>query len=127
MRKALKENSDPEMALLMLRATPIDHKLASTAEPLFQCKLNTNLPVYIKNTHRDRDSVVDRLQERQLNQKLNHDRSAQDLPTLYPGQHITMQDHVSDRWTCAKIQGQCPEPHTHGKGMSKEARWRLAV
>ena len=56
--------SDPDMSLLCLRATPVDHKLPSPAELLLGCPIQDNLP---RKISRDPSSeeVVSRLIERQ--------------------------------------------------------------
>ena len=43
--------TDPHLALLVLQATPIDAKLPSPAELLYQCQIRTTIPARIHNTN----------------------------------------------------------------------------
>ncbi|ESO96048.1 hypothetical protein LOTGIDRAFT_160027 [Lottia gigantea] len=73
MKKATQTKSDILMALLCLRATPIDHHLPSPAELLNKRKYRTNLP--IANTNTQDRMITERLMERQETQKKYHDRN----------------------------------------------------
>ena len=42
--------ADPQLALLVLQAIPIDAKLPSPAELLYQCQIRTTIPARIHNT-----------------------------------------------------------------------------
>ena len=42
--------TDPQLTLLVLQATPIDAKLPSPAELLYQCQILTTIPARICNT-----------------------------------------------------------------------------
>ena len=42
--------TDPQLTLLALQATPIDAKLPSPAELLYQCQIRTTIPARIHNT-----------------------------------------------------------------------------
>ncbi|CAH3194457.1 unnamed protein product, partial [Porites evermanni] len=85
--------SDPDMSLLCLRATPVDHKLPTPAELLLGRRIQDNLP---RKISRDPSS------EEQL-QKHYYDRSAKPLPELAPGQRITIQDPASLKWKPAQV------------------------
>ena len=108
--KARESQMDPDMAMLCLRTTPIDHSLPSPSELLCAWKLKANLPVNIRNPLNSRDEIQSRLQERQDVQKSYHDRHAHDLPPLMIGQPIRMQDHTSGRWNQAIVNARCYEP-----------------
>ena len=43
-------SSDPHLALLSYRATPLDSKIASPAELMYQCHLQSTLPSCLRNT-----------------------------------------------------------------------------
>lgn len=54
-KKAKRANEDVELALLFLRETPIDHKLPSLAELLFNGWVKYMLPVHTGNKALDRE------------------------------------------------------------------------
>lgn len=115
--KAKMCKSDPDLALLCARTTPIDSQLPSPAELMFSRKIVANLPVKAVPSYHiayDRDKVQQRLQERQDNQKKYHDRSgAKDLPPLMSGQTVTVQDQQSGLWSPATVLDKCPEPRSY--------------
>lgn len=110
-RKAKRANEDVELALLVLRTTPIDQKLPSPAELLFNRSVKDTLPIHTSNWAQSRDEVISRLNERQ---EAEHDRSARDLPPLYKGQQILIQDQSTNRWKPAQLQNVCEEQQDEG-------------
>ena len=78
--KARESQMDPDMVMLCLRTTPINHLLLSLSKLLYARKLKTNLPVKIRNPLNSRDEIQSRLHERQDIQKSYHNRHAHDLP-----------------------------------------------
>ena len=50
LQRAKYSGADPHLALLALRAMPIDSKLPSPAELLYQCRLRTTIPAKICNS-----------------------------------------------------------------------------
>jgi len=113
LQKALDSNADIAMSLLCLRTTPIDHTLPSPAAMLYNRRLRTNLPMTIHHRNPGRDQIQERLQERQDQQKHYHDRHVHDLPPLIPGEAVTVQNHVSKRWSPAVVKSVCPEPRSY--------------
>ena len=71
MKKARATNTDPHMALLCLRATPINSTLPSLADLLFDRPIQDNLP---KKMPKDKttEEVTSRLLQRQATQKYYH-------------------------------------------------------
>ena len=94
--------SDPDMSLLCLRATPVDHKRPSPVELLLGHPIQDNL---LRKISRDSSSeeVISRLIERQQLQKHCYDRSAKPLPELAPGQRITSQDPPLLKWKSVEV------------------------
>ena len=43
--------ANPQLALLVLHTTPVDAKLPSPAELLYQCQIRTTIPARICNTN----------------------------------------------------------------------------
>ena len=100
--KAKTTYSDPDMALLCLRTTPIDHRLPSPAELLLGRAIQDNLPRKIPRDALN-EVVAPRLEERQEMQKFYHDRSARQLPTLTPGQRVSIRDQSTLKWKPAEL------------------------
>ncbi|XP_048257540.1 uncharacterized protein K02A2.6-like [Haliotis rufescens] len=114
LQKAKLSNIDPNMAMLILRATPIDHNLPSPAELLNTRKMKSNLPMRVKNHNTMREDVRRHLEERQLQQKEHFDnRAGEELPPLIPNQPISVRDQQSGRWKNATIVGKSPEPRSY--------------
>ena len=103
LKKAKRSNSDPNIALLCLRATPIDNKLPSPAELLLGRQVQDNLPRKIQSDHTHADDVISRLKERQAQQKYYHDQHTTVLPSLVPGQQVTIQNPKTPEWKPAVV------------------------
>ena len=111
--KAKQAKADVKLALLCLRATPIDYKLQSPAELLHGRKVRSNLPIKIANKLPDRDFVYDRFKMRQDIQKSYHDRNVKELNPLVPGQHVNIQDQDTRKWSPATVIATRPEPRSY--------------
>ena len=105
MKKAKATNTDPLMALLCLRATPIDNKLPSPAELLLGRPIQDNLP------RKTPTSIAN--------------EETEPLPALNSGQKISIQDPATQRWEPAeikeKIQG-VPRSYVVTKEGGREVR-----
>ena len=64
LKKAKASGKDPHMAMLCLRATPLDHNIPSPGEMLYNRKLRANLPVRVRNTVQLRDTIQEQLRRR---------------------------------------------------------------
>ncbi|XP_014677059.1 PREDICTED: uncharacterized protein K02A2.6-like [Priapulus caudatus] len=82
--KAKAAHTDPDMAMLIIRSTPVDCHLPSPSELLNSRKFRSNLPVKITNEAADKDAVSRRLFERQATQKLYHDEKSVKTLALCP-------------------------------------------
>ena len=99
--KARESGQDPHLAMLCLRTTPIDHHTPSPCQILNGRNYRSNLPVVrIKETLA---GYNDNLQHRQDSQKLFHDRSVKDLPSLHPQEHVRVQDPHSKTWVPGQV------------------------
>lgn len=111
--KAKRAKQDISKALQYLRATPVDHHLPSPAEMLLGRKIQSGLPIKIRNQDPNRDAVKERLQERQDQQKFYYDRNTRPLPPLYQGQQVRVQDQESRHWEKGTILNKRPEPRSY--------------
>ena len=100
--KALKNGQDPAMALLCLRATPIDHVSISPAEILFGRKIQDNLPRRFDRKPKD-DQHYQRLHERQEEQKRRNDQHVRPLLMIVPGQSVNVRNLLTSRWEPGKL------------------------
>ena len=97
LEKAKLSNIDPDMALLILRSTPVDYNLPSPSELLNMRKMKSNLPIRLKNQDPGRDGFTQRLAERQHHQKQHYDRRAgEELAALIPNQPVLIRDQQTD-------------------------------
>ena len=106
-KKCTDSDSDIDMALLVLRSTPIDNKLQSPSELLCSRKFQCNLPVKITNELPEKDKIKTRLIDRQQTQKHYHDTpGVRELPPLKVGQSVTVLKD-NDTWTHAVVKKKC--------------------
>lgn len=114
LKKAKEDNTDPNMALLCLRTTPVSDQIKSPIELLMGRKAKANLPVCIRNQHADRDQINDALENRQWTQKHYYDqRAGTELPMLPAGQAVHVQNHTDGRWLPGVVEHQCTEPRSY--------------
>ena len=96
--------SDPQLALLSYRSTPLDSKIASPAELLYRGQLQSTLPAQLRNTAPDADDTQEALNNRAVNSKAHHDRTAgQKKAPFYAGQDVSVWDTQRRLWLPAKI------------------------
>ena len=101
------------MALLVLRATPIDSHLPYPAELLYGRRVVSNLPVAKWHVSGKRCEIRARLDQRQATAKERHDaRGATDLAVLSRGQHVRTHHPVTHRWEPGRIVGKCVQPRS---------------
>ena len=103
---ALKNGQDPAMALLCLRATPIDHVSSSPVEILLGRRIQDNLPKRF-NRKPDDDQHYQRLHERQEEQKRSFDQHVRPLPMVVPGQAVNVRNPLTSRWEAGKVSDVC--------------------
>ena len=91
----------------------MDSVLPSPAEMLNGWKIKDHLPSKIRHNRVDKDTIHDKLTERQDKQKEHHDNAGvRGLPPLVPGQHVTVQDHTTGRWNPAVVKDIGREPRS---------------
>ena len=122
--KAKRDKIDPDMSLLCLRTTPISEKIDSPMELLTGRKARANLPVRLCRP-KHQSEVPENLQERQTKQKLAYDRTAgPELPPLYVGQQVRIQNPVDGLWAPGTVIQKCSEPRSYILGTPNGGRFR---
>lgn len=81
--KAKATKTDLNIALLSLRATPIDNRLLSPGELLLSRAIQDDMPRKIQRVNSN-EELIGRLLKRQEQQRLYHKRGRKALPTLLP-------------------------------------------
>ena len=106
LRKAKAAGSDPYVALLNVRNTPMEVYGTSPAQLLTSRRTKTKLPTS-EHLLRPRvvDNVVDKIQKRQANQRKHYNKGAQDLSPLQKGDVIRIQPFElgQKKWTKAQV------------------------
>ena len=90
-------SADPQLTLLALQATPIDTKLPSPAELLYQCQLRTTILVKIYNNNPTAIQVHEQIDTCSEVAKSEADKCSKTLALLYAGQPVAMYD-TSERF-----------------------------
>ncbi len=111
-KKCAQSKQDLQIAMLNLRATPIDAKLPSPAELLFGRRIRTVLPSHQMPT--ETTEVHEKLEERRERMKTNHDKHCgPELPPLHEGQKVRVQDQETNIWTPAEVTKPCDQPRSY--------------
>ena len=108
LQRARYSGSDQYLALLDMRATPVDAHLPSPAEMLYQRKVRTTIPGKIRDTNPSSQEIRSRLEEKALQQKEYKDRSAKPLAPLYAGQPVAWYCTIKRIWIPAKVLKKLP-------------------
>ena len=108
--KCAKDGSDPYLALLQLRSTPLDSRTPSPGELLQNRKLRTTLPVIIRPPPNS-EAVRAALQSRQV--YTNHDAHAKELSKLLPTQPVWVQNTLTKKWEKGVIKSQAETPRSY--------------
>ena len=110
--KAQKNGQDLEMALLCLRATPIDRDSKSPAELLFGRKIQDNLPRRFARTPEE-DHYYQHLNEKQEKQKEHYDQHAKPLQMVVSGQPIYARNPQTSKWEPGTVTDVSPHRSVH--------------
>ena len=96
-------SADPQLALLVLQATPINTKLPSPAELLYQHKIRTTIPARICNTDLAALRIHERIDACSNASKSQADKWCKSLAPLYASQPIVMYDTLHKIWIPATV------------------------
>lgn len=111
-KKCTQQGDDLNMALLNIRATPIDSKLPSPAEMMFGRPISTILP-----SHTEPGQLEHRqhLEERSSKMKNQHDLNSRkdDLPPLFAGQNVRVLNTQKKTWHPGIVVSKCTEPRCY--------------
>ena len=100
LQKCKESGSDPHLAMLCLRSTPLDHNIPSPAELLNSRVYQTNLPAISKpslSLSADGD-INAKLQTRQEKQKSQYDKTSKHLPVIRPDDPVRVLNPHSHKW-----------------------------
>ena len=96
-------SADAQLTLLALWATPIDAKLPSPAELLYQCHIRTTIPARICNTNLAALQIHEQIDSCSGASKSQADKWCKSLAPLYAGQPIAMYDTLHKIWIPATV------------------------
>ena len=103
LQQAKYSGADPQLVLLALWATPIDTKLPSPAELLYQCQLRTTIPAKIVNNDPSAIQVHEQIDTCSEAAKSQADKCIKTLVPLYAGQPVAMYDTLQKIWVPAIV------------------------
>ena len=90
-------SADPHLALLALQAMPIDSKLPSPAELLYQCRLRT-ISAKIHNSDPSAMQVCEQIDTHSEAAKSQADKCSKTLAPMYAGQPVATYDTLWKIW-----------------------------
>ena len=114
LKEMLEKSDDPYKALLSYRNTPLDGVNLSPAQMLMGRRLRTFIPVteeMLKPQLYDPEEVLPKLKERQRKQKVQHDRTAKELPPLKEGEVVRLKE--GNKWKPARVTQILPSPRSY--------------
>ena len=96
-------SANPQLVLLALQATPINTKLPSPAELLYQCQLRTTILAKICNNNPSSIQVCEQINTHSEVAKSQVDKHSKTLAPLYAGQPVAMYDTLRNIWISAAV------------------------
>ena len=103
LQRAKYSGADPHLALLALWATPIDTKLPSPAELLYQCQLRTTILAKIHNSNPSAIHLHEQMDKCSEATKAQADKHSKTLVPLYAGQPVAMYNTLRRIWVPATV------------------------
>ena len=95
--------ADPHLAFLALQAMPINTKLPSPAELLYQCWLRTTILAKICNSDASATHIREQIDTCSESAKAQADKCSKTLAPLYAGQPVAMYDTFQKIWVPATV------------------------
>ena len=95
--------ADLHIALLALQAMPINSKLPSPAELLYQCQLRTTIPAKICNSDLSAMQVHEQIDTHSEAAKSQADKHSKTLAPLYAGQPVATYNTLWKLWVPATV------------------------
>ena len=95
--------TNPQLSLLALWATPIDAKLLSLPELLYQCQIRTTIPARICNTDPAALQICEWIDAHSDASKSQADKWCKSLAPLYATQPAAMYDSLHKIWIPATV------------------------
>ena len=103
---------DFDLALLVLRSTPLGSDLPSPTELLQGRRFRTTLPTYIPDPPNS-PVVVEKLRGRQEKAAARYNRTARGKPELVAGQPVRLWNKGPRRWEPAVVTGEASTPRSY--------------
>ena len=111
-KKCIAAGEDIELALLLLRTTPIANNLPSPAELLYGRPIKSILPTVIPfNPNHENTKLL--LKQRQDVQKQYFDRGKHEMSPLSPGDPVMLQSPLDLKWKPATVVSPTDEPRSY--------------
>jgi transposase InsO family protein len=107
--KCHETGSDPYLAMLCLRTTPLDHNTPSPCELLNNRLYRCTIPSKALRCSDDNDA----LQQRQDNARVRYDHNVRPLPPLRPEEDVRVQNPVTKTWTPGRVVAACEQPRSY--------------
>ena len=103
LQRAKYSGADPHLALLALQVMPINSKLPSPAELLYQHQLRTTIPAKICNSDPSAMQVHEQIDTHSKSAKAQADKCSKTLAPLYTGQPVARYDTLRKIWVPATV------------------------
>ena len=111
LKKCDMSKTDPTLAMLFLRTTPISHTLPSPAELLYNRQLKSVLPS-VKH-QLEHETTREKLKHRQEKQRYYYDEGTHELSNLKPGDSVMLQSANDLSWKPATVVSPTKEPRSY--------------
>ena len=103
LQQAKYSGANPHLALLALQAMPINSKLPSPAELLYQCRIRTTILAKICNSNPSAMEVCEQIDMHSKVAKSQADKCSKTLAPLYAGQPVATYDTLQKIWVPATV------------------------
>ena len=115
LQKCKDSGSDPHLAMLCLRTTPINHHLPSPAEIPNSRTYQSNLPSLSQPTlfPKTDDDINAKLQERQELQKFYYDKSSKELQEIDLGDSVRVLNPLNHKWEPGVVKDKAQTPKSY--------------